>query len=120
ESPLTTAQLELISAVQSGQSFTRDLGNRPGNICFPEYLAEQAQALAAEFPDQLKVTVLDEQQMADLGMGACLAGSKGSDRPCRIITIEYLSNREEAPVVLVGKGVTFDTGGISLKPGAGM
>ncbi|MCL6244086.1 leucyl aminopeptidase [Acinetobacter sp. ANC 7200] len=120
ESPLTTAQLELISAVQSGQSFTRDLGNRPGNICFPEYLAEQAQALAAEFPDQLKVTVLDEQQMADLGMGAFLAVSKGSDRPGRIITIEYLSNREEAPVVLVGKGVTFDTGGISLKPGAGM
>lgn len=120
ESPLTTAQLDLISAVQSGQSFTRDLGNRPGNICFPEYLAEQAQALAAEFPDQLKVTVLDEQQMADLGMGAFLAVSKGSDRPGRIITIEYLSNREEAPVVLVGKGVTFDTGGISLKPGAGM
>lgn len=117
---LSTAQLDLIEAVQLGQSYTRDLGNRPGNICFPEYLAEQALALAAEFPEQLKVTVLDEQQMADLGMGAFLAVSKGSDRPGRIITIEYLSNREEAPVVLVGKGVTFDTGGISLKPGAGM
>ena len=120
DTTLTSAQLELISAVQSGQRFTRDLGNRPGNICFPEYLAEQAQALAAEFPEQLKVTVLDEQQMADLGMGAFLAVSKGSDRPGRIIILEYLSKREEAPVVLVGKGVTFDTGGISLKPGAGM
>ncbi|WP_374664498.1 leucyl aminopeptidase [Acinetobacter sp.] len=119
-SPLTEQQLSLISAIQKGQNFTRDLGNRPGNICFPEYLAEQAQALAAEFPELLKVTVLDEQQMADLGMGAFLAVSKGSDRPGRIITLEYLSNREEAPVVLVGKGVTFDTGGISLKPGAGM
>lgn len=120
QSVLTEQQLQLISAIQNGQNYTRDLGNRPGNICFPEYLAEQALALEAEFPDLLKVTVLDEQQMADLGMGAFLAVSKGSDRPGRIITLEYQANRSEAPVVLVGKGVTFDTGGISLKPGAGM
>ncbi len=119
-SPLTAEQLRLIEAVELGQSYARDLGNRPGNICFPEYLAEQAQALAAEFPDLLKVTVLDEQQIADLGMGAFLAVSKGSDRPGRIITLEYQAERAEAPVVLVGKGITFDTGGISLKPGAGM
>ncbi|WP_163122130.1 leucyl aminopeptidase [Acinetobacter portensis] len=119
-SPLNQQQLSLIEAIQSGQDLARNLGNRPGNICFPEYLAEQAQALAAEYPNLLKVTVLDEQQMADLGMGAFLAVSKGSDRPGRIITIEYQGNREEAPVVLVGKGVTFDTGGISLKPGLGM
>ncbi len=119
-SPLNQQQLNLIEAIQSGQNFARDLGNRPGNICFPEYLADQAQALAAEYPNLLKVTVLDEQQMADLGMGAFLAVSKGSDRPGRIITLEYQGNREEAPVVLVGKGVTFDTGGISLKPGLGM
>ncbi len=120
DSPLNTEQLRLIEAIELGQNYARDLGNRPGNICFPEYLADQAQALADEFPDLIKVTVLDEQQMADLGMGAFLAVSKGSDRPGRIISIEYQAERSEAPVVLVGKGITFDTGGISLKPGAGM
>lgn len=120
DSPLTTEQLNLVEAIELGQNYARDLGNRPGNICFPEYLADQAQALAAEFPDLIKVTVLDEQQMADLGMGAFLAVSKGSDRPGRIINIEYQAERSEAPIVLVGKGITFDTGGISLKPGAGM
>lgn len=120
QTPLNLQQLTLIEAIQSGQNLARDLGNRPGNICFPEYLAEQALALAAEYPDLLKVTVLDEKQLADLGMGAFLAVSQGSDRPGRIITLEYQANRPEAPVVLVGKGITFDTGGISLKPGLGM
>jgi leucyl aminopeptidase len=83
-------------------------------------LAEQALALAAEFPTQLKVTVLDEQQIAELGMHSFLAVSKGSERPGRIITLEYLGAQSDSPVVLVGKGITFDTGGISLKPGAGM
>lgn len=119
-STLNLQQLSLIHAVQSGQNLARDLGNRPGNICFPEYLAEQAQALAAQYPDLLKVTVINEQQMADLGMNAFLAVSKGSDRPGRVITLEYKAHTEQAPVVLVGKGVTFDTGGISLKPGLGM
>jgi len=118
--PLASAQLSLIEAIQSGQNLARDLGNRPGNICFPEYLAEQALSLAAEYPDLLKVTVLDEQQISDLGMNAFLAVSQGSDRPGRIITLEYQAQRQEAPVVLVGKGITFDTGGISLKPGLGM
>ncbi|WP_332605846.1 MULTISPECIES: leucyl aminopeptidase [Acinetobacter] len=117
---LDDAQLNLLQAVQSGQNYARDLGNRPGNICFPEYLADQALALAAQYPDLLKVTVLDEQQMADLGMYAFLAVSKGSERPGRIVTLEYNAQIEQAPVVLVGKGVTFDTGGISLKPGLGM
>ncbi|CAM4436324.1 hypothetical protein F901_01318 [Acinetobacter dispersus] len=120
QTTLDDAQLNLISAVQSGQNYARDLGNRPGNICFPEYLADQALALAAQYPTLLKVTVLDEQQMADLGMYAFLAVSKGSDRPGRIITLEYNAKADQAPVVLVGKGVTFDTGGISLKPGLGM
>lgn len=118
--PLNVHQLQLIHAIQSGQSYARDLGNRPGNICFPEYLADQALALAQEFPDLVKVTVLQEQQMADLGMNAFLAVSKGSERPGRLITIEYQGHLKQAPVVLVGKGVTFDTGGISLKPGLGM
>ena len=117
---ISDAQLRLIHALQSGQALARDLGNRPGNICFPEYLADQALALAAEFPDLLQVTVLDEAQMAELGMHSFLAVSKGSERPGRIVTLEYMANRSEAPVVLVGKGVTFDTGGISLKPGLGM
>ena len=119
-STLTTDQLALIEAVQNGQNLARNLGNCPGNICFPEYLAEQARALATEFPDLLKVTVLEEQQLADLGMHAFLAVSKGSDRPGRVISIEYQANLDQAPVVLVGKGITFDTGGISLKPGLGM
>lgn len=117
---LDVAQISLIEAVQQGQNFARDLGNCPANICFPEYLAEQARALAAEFPDVLKVTVLEEQQLADLGMHSFLAVSKGSERPGRVITLEYKANPDQAPVVLVGKGITFDTGGISLKPGVGM
>ena len=119
-STLNSQQLTLIHAVQSGQNWARDLANRPANVCFPEYLAEQAQALAAEYPELLKVTVINESQMEELGMHAFLAVSKGSDRPGRVITLEYKMNTEQAPVVLVGKGVTFDTGGISLKPGAGM
>lgn len=117
---LDAAQISLIEAVQQGQNFARDLGNCPANICFPEYLADQARALAAEFPDVLAVTVLEEQQLADLGMHSFLAVSKGSDRPGRVITLEYKANPDQAPIVLVGKGITFDTGGISLKPGAGM
>lgn len=120
KSTLDDAQIALIAAVEQGQSTARDLGNCPPNICFPEYLAEQALQLAQEFPKLVKVTVLDEQQLADLGMNAFLAVSKGSERPGRVITIEYLAKTEDAPVVLVGKGVTFDTGGISLKPGFGM
>ena len=120
QTALTEQQLSLITAIQEGQNPARVLGRRPGNFCFPEYRAEQALALAAEFPELLQVTVLDEAQMAELGMGAFLAVSKGSARPGRIITLEYSAGRQEAPVVLVGKGVTFDTGGISLKPGLGM
>jgi leucyl aminopeptidase len=120
QSPLNNSQLSLIQAIQSGQNYARDLGNRPGNICFPEYLADQALALAQQYPEQLKVTVINEQEMADLGMFAFLAVSRGSDRPGRIITLEYKGQPDQAPIVLVGKGVTFDTGGISLKPGLGM
>ena len=120
QASLDQAQLNLLNAMAQGQNFARDLGNCPANICFPEYLAEQAIALAEQYPDQLKVTVLEQQQIAELGMHAFLAVSKGSDRPGRIITLEYCAALEQAPIVLVGKGVTFDTGGISLKPGPGM
>ncbi|AXI01592.1 leucyl aminopeptidase [Aquirhabdus parva] len=115
------ARINLVNAVHIGQSFTRNLANQPGNICFPEYLADQAIALAAEFPDVLKTSVLDEAQMAELGMHSFLAVSKGSERPGRLVTLEYNGKKDDSkPVVLVGKGVTFDTGGISLKPGPGM
>lgn len=112
-------QLHFTQAVSKGQNYARDLGNRPGNICFPEYLADQALELAAEFPDLLKVTVLDHQQIKALGMNAFLAVAQGSAREGRIITLEYNCN-DQQPIVLVGKGITFDTGGISLKPGANM
>jgi leucyl aminopeptidase len=115
------SRINLVNATHIGQSFTRNLGNQPANVCFPEYLADQAKALAAEYPDVLKVTVLDEAQMAELGMHSFLAVSKGSDRPGRLITLEYNGKADQSkPVVLVGKGVTFDTGGISIKPAAGM
>lgn len=117
---LDTQQLDLISAINQGQNYARDLGNCPGNICFPAYLADEAVALAAEYPNLLKVTVLEEAEQKALGMNAFLAVSQGSDRPGRVITLEYRSDLADAPIVLVGKGVTFDTGGISLKPGLGM
>ncbi|MCH4248057.1 MAG: leucyl aminopeptidase [Acinetobacter populi] len=119
-STLDVDQLAFLNAVISGQNFARDLGNCPPNICAPEYLADQAFELAKQYPDLLKVTVLEEPQIAELGMNAFLAVAQGSARPGRIITLEYCSDLQQAPVVLVGKGVTFDSGGISLKPAAAM
>jgi len=107
-------------AIANGVDTAREVGNLPGNICTPTYLAERAQTLASEF-DELHVEVLNEEQMAELGMNALLAVGKGSAEPSRLIVIEYRGGEaEEKPYALVGKGITFDTGGISLKPGAGM
>ena len=107
-------------ATANGVKFAKDLGNMPGNICTPSYLAEQATALSEREP-QIKTTVLDEAQMAELGMGALLGVSQGSSQPARFIVMEYMSGaKTDKPTVLVGKGVTFDAGGISLKPGAAM
>lgn len=108
-------------AIAAGLELTRDLANRPANICTPAHLAEQAQALGREF-DQLTTTVLDESAMAELGMGALLAVSQGSRHPARMITMEYrgAADPNARPFVFVGKGVTFDSGGISIKPSAGM
>jgi leucyl aminopeptidase len=102
-------------AISAGQSMLRDLGNLPGNICTPRYLAERARDLARNYSG-LKVTVLDEPQIKRLKMGCLLAVSRGSAEPPRFICVEYRgAARSAAPIVLVGKGVTFDTGGISLK-----
>ena len=106
--------------VASGVSKARDLGNLPGNICHPTYLAEQAQALAAEY-DKLTYDEVDESEMVEMGMGSFLSVSKGSDQPGKLIILNYQgADADSKPIVFVGKGITFDTGGISLKPGAAM
>ncbi len=103
-----------------GINVTRRLGDLPGNICTPDFLAKESRKLARQF-EKVKVSVLDEKKMQQLGMGALLSVSAGSDQPARLIAIEYQgAAKSQRPHVLVGKGVTFDTGGISLKPGAKM
>ncbi|MCM2129863.1 leucyl aminopeptidase [Larsenimonas rhizosphaerae] len=106
-------------AVGQGINLARQLGNLPANICTPRYLAEQAEALGRD--SALNVTILDEQELENLGAGALLAVGRGSEEPSRLIIMEYRgAGNEEAPHVLVGKGITFDSGGISIKPGADM
>ena len=112
--------IEIGQAIASGMDLAKELGNLPGNICTPTYLAEQALSLK-KINRKLKVTVLEEAQMKKLGMGALLSVSHGSVEPAKLVTMEYNGGEDdERPVVLVGKGITFDTGGISLKPGATM
>jgi leucyl aminopeptidase len=112
---LTTA-----TAIGKGVEFAKDLGNLPGNVCTPSYLASQAKKLAEKYKE-LKVDVLDEAQMKKLGMGALLSVSKGSIEPAKLIVIEYKgADKKAGNHMLVGKGITFDSGGISLKPGAQM
>ena len=109
------------SAIANGVATARDLGNLPGNICTPTYLAEQARELAEEY-DNLELEVLDEAQMQELGMGALLSVSAGSEQPAKLIVLRYQGAEDSnaQPHVLVGKGITFDSGGISLKPGEAM
>jgi leucyl aminopeptidase len=107
--------LEHGAAVSAAQKIQRDLANLPGNVCTPTYLAEQARAVAKRHPS-MKVQVLDEAAIRREKMGCLLAVSQGSAQPPRFIVLEYRGGKAGAPpVVLVGKGVTFDTGGISLK-----
>ncbi|MBY0499015.1 MAG: leucyl aminopeptidase [Nitrosomonas sp.] len=106
-------------AIAHGMNLTKDLGNLAPNICTPTYLATQAKNLAKTH--KLKASILEEKDMEKLGMGSFLAVARGSEQPAKLIVLEYhgLSKKED-PIVLVGKGVTFDTGGISLKPAAEM
>ncbi|ARU89433.1 leucyl aminopeptidase [Pseudomonas sp. M30-35] len=107
-------------AITAGMAFTKDLGNMPPNICHPTYLAEQAKDLGKAYKD-LKVEILDEKKLKTLGAGAFLAVGQGSDQPPRMIVMNYQGGKKtDKPFVLVGKGITFDTGGISIKPAAGM
>jgi leucyl aminopeptidase len=102
------------NALKAGLDLARDLGNQPPNICNPTYLLRESRKLAKL--NNVSVSALDEKHMAELGMGAFLAVSQGSDTPGKMIIVKYSgAKRSEQPVVLVGKGITFDTGGISLK-----
>ncbi|MDB6143230.1 MAG: PepA protein [Pseudomonas sp.] len=108
------------AAIATGMAFTRDLGNLPPNVCHPSYLAEEAKALGKEHKN-LKVEIHDEKKLKELGMGAFLAVAQGSEQPPRLIVMNYQGGKKsEKPYVLVGKGITFDTGGISIKPAPGM
>ena len=108
------------AAIGEGANLTRELVNLPGNICTPKYLSAQARQLAKQH-ERLTVTVLDEGKMAELGMHSLLSVGNGSEQPSQLIVLKYQGGSpKEQPFCLVGKGITFDTGGISLKPGAKM
>ncbi len=106
-------------AIAEGIALAKDLGNLPPNICHPTYLAERAQAMAEEFG--LGCEILERDDMEKLGMHSLLSVARGAHQPPKLIVLNYKGSKaSEKPLVLVGKGVTFDTGGISLKPGADM
>ena len=105
--------------IAAGVSLAKDLGNLPANVCTPSYLARIAKKLASG-NGKLSTRVLGESEMKKLGMGSLLSVTAGATEPAKLIVMQYKGAGSDKPVVLVGKGVTFDTGGISLKPGAGM
>ena len=106
-------------AVANGVDLTKNLGNLPSNICTPTYLANTAKTLAKDY--RFAIEVLDRKQMEALKMGSFLSVTKGSEEPPKFIVLKHMGGKaKDAPIVLVGKGITFDTGGISLKPGASM
>lgn len=113
------AALQQGLAIAHGMNLAKNLGNLPPNICTPTYLAQQAVDLAKTY--KLKTTILEQKDMQKLGMGSLLSVARGSRQPAKLIVLEYCGRgKTEKPIVLVGKGVTFDTGGISLKPAAEM
>lgn len=115
-----TSTIQSAQAIAAGIHLTRTLGELPANICTPTYLAEQALLLAAQHP-QITTKVLEREAMQALGMGSFLSVAQGSQQAPKLIELHYTGkNKKDAPIVLVGKGVTFDSGGISLKPSAGM
>ena len=106
-------------AIAAGVKFARELGNLPPNICNPAYLAEQARAFAARF-DKAACTVLEEAEMEELGMGSLLSVARGSANRPRLIVLEWNNGGDARPYALVGKGITFDTGGVNLKTQGGI
>jgi leucyl aminopeptidase len=106
--------------VADGTNHARTLGNLPGNVCHPSYLADQARELGRAH-EAMKVRIVEERQMRTMGMGAFLSVTAGTEQPAKLIVMDYRGGpKSSKPVVLVGKGITFDTGGISIKPGPGM
>ena len=111
--------LELAKAIVSGVEMTRHLANMPANICTPTYLGEQALELTKQF-DHMSCKVMGPDEMRAMGMGLLLAVSQGSNEPPRLIDIQYKGAGDSAPIILVGKGITFDSGGLSIKPANAM
>ncbi|MCK5386174.1 MAG: leucyl aminopeptidase, partial [Gammaproteobacteria bacterium] len=112
--------VQIGNAIGLGRNTARDLGNLPGNICTPTYLAKQATNYGKNY-SKLKTTILNQKDMEKLGMGSLLSVSLGSRTPPKFIVMQYSGGKKaDRPYVLVGKGVTFDSGGISIKPGAAM
>ena len=110
-------------AIADGMALAKNLGNLPGNVCTPTYLAESAQKIAQEYAADGAVAcqILERADMEALGMGSLLSVAKGSHQPPKMIVLQYRGGKtDEKPLLLIGKGITFDTGGISLKPGPGM
>jgi len=122
DSPVTMQAeraLKEAAAMADGVEFAKTLGNLPPNICTPTYLAEEARKLAREF--KLGLEILEQRDMEKLGMGALLSVTRGSRQPPKMIVLKYMGGpKKQKPIVYVGKGITFDTGGISLKPAAEM
>ncbi|HID01015.1 MAG TPA: leucyl aminopeptidase, partial [Piscirickettsiaceae bacterium] len=117
----TPAHRDIITQAQAtafGMALTQDLANLPPNICTPQYLADTAVGLGQIYG--FEVEVIEREEMERLGMGALLAVARGSEAPPKLISLRYNGAGDAPPIALVGKGVTFDSGGISLKPGAGM
>ncbi|MGX5673078.1 leucyl aminopeptidase [Thermomonas fusca] len=106
-------------AIAAGVRFTRELGNLPPNICNPAYIAQQAQELAAR-SEGVECEVLDDAAMEALGMGSLLAVARGSAQRPRLVVLKYNNGGDARPYVLVGKGITFDTGGVNLKTQGGI
>lgn len=120
ELPSGEAAIEHGLAIAAGSKVCKDVANMPPNICNPRYLGEQAQALAEQF-DTVNVELVGEKQMDKLGMHSYLAVGRGSENESVMSVIHYKGAKDDsAPIVLVGKGLTFDSGGISLKPGEAM
>ena len=112
---------QALGAAAEAVAFTRDLVSEPANELYPESMAERAAALAGPDLPGLTVEVLDENRLGELGMGALLGVAQGSVRPPRVVVMQYRGGAADvAPLAFIGKGVTFDTGGISIKPAGGM
>ncbi len=122
ESTSSSAQQALHegNAIGLGVNLARELGNLPGNICTPTYLARQAAQIASDYKN-IKATILEQKDMEKLAMGSFLSVAKGSREAPKLIMLEYTgADKNEPPHVLIGKGITFDSGGISIKPGQAM